>query len=289
MESSAAKSPIVIGGLGGSGTRVVASLLNELDFYIGNYLNEQKDNLWFTFLLRRPRAFHSFKDRKITDTLALFDSIMQNSLPKNYKTKIKLYSIAAEYILNNYAGSQQRFSFPMGCVRSILTNKHEPEPKKWSLKEPNSHLFIEQLQNYYPGMKYILVIRHPLDMAFGNNFLQLYNWGHMFQLPRPSDKNKNELMLKYYDIANSRAIELGQRLLGTNFTVIKLEELCEDKQNKINELLRFLNINATEQKTKGLLQIPESPSTLYRYKNYNWQHLEKQAEEVCQKFGYRIE
>ena len=46
-------SPLVIGGLGGSGTRVIAQLVNDLGFYLGSHLNEPLDNLWFTFFLRR--------------------------------------------------------------------------------------------------------------------------------------------------------------------------------------------------------------------------------------------
>ena len=45
--------PIVaVGGIGGSGTRLIASLLESLDYYIGNDLNISKDNLFFSFLFR---------------------------------------------------------------------------------------------------------------------------------------------------------------------------------------------------------------------------------------------
>lgn len=45
--------PTAIGGLGGSGTRVFAALLQEAGIYIGDCLNEPLDNLWFTVLIKR--------------------------------------------------------------------------------------------------------------------------------------------------------------------------------------------------------------------------------------------
>ncbi len=46
-------SPVAIGGVGGSGTRVVAQLLMKLGFYIGSDLNKANDNLWFVLLFNR--------------------------------------------------------------------------------------------------------------------------------------------------------------------------------------------------------------------------------------------
>ena len=45
--------PVVVGGVGGSGTRVVAQLLIELGFDMGSDLNESLDDLGFTALFKR--------------------------------------------------------------------------------------------------------------------------------------------------------------------------------------------------------------------------------------------
>ncbi|MCW3019543.1 MAG: hypothetical protein JWN10_1851, partial [Solirubrobacterales bacterium] len=49
--------PLVIAGIGGSGTRVAAQLLIELGFYLGEDLNPALDNLTSTFLFKRPRWY----------------------------------------------------------------------------------------------------------------------------------------------------------------------------------------------------------------------------------------
>ena len=46
--------PVAIGGVGGSGTRLIAQLLREAGFYLGGDLNPALDNRWFTLLFKRP-------------------------------------------------------------------------------------------------------------------------------------------------------------------------------------------------------------------------------------------
>ena len=48
---------VSIGGVGGSGTRAVARILELLGYFMGGSLNRSGDNLWFTALLRRPRWY----------------------------------------------------------------------------------------------------------------------------------------------------------------------------------------------------------------------------------------
>ena len=52
--SATVSPPLVIGGLGGSGTRVVADILLAQGWYLGQDLNRAKDNLLFTLLFKRP-------------------------------------------------------------------------------------------------------------------------------------------------------------------------------------------------------------------------------------------
>jgi hypothetical protein len=49
--------PVVIGGLGGSGTRLIAAILQHLEFDMGSDLNRTNDNLAFTLLLKRPELW----------------------------------------------------------------------------------------------------------------------------------------------------------------------------------------------------------------------------------------
>ena len=53
--SSQTQGPVVIGGVGGSGTRVVVEIMRRLGVYTGSDLNKAGDNKWFTLLCKLPR------------------------------------------------------------------------------------------------------------------------------------------------------------------------------------------------------------------------------------------
>jgi len=51
--------PVAIGGVGGSGTRVVAETVNRLGIAFGRDLNGASDNLLYTLLFKRPHWFRA--------------------------------------------------------------------------------------------------------------------------------------------------------------------------------------------------------------------------------------
>ncbi len=68
-DSGVERTPIAVGGIGGSGTRVVAAILKELGIFIGDNLNASNDNLdflgWRDFtLLRCARGSRPQRDRR---------------------------------------------------------------------------------------------------------------------------------------------------------------------------------------------------------------------------------
>jgi len=54
-------SPIIIGGFGGSGTRVIAEILKSCDYNIGIDINKANDDLSFTFFFKTPKIFTNIK------------------------------------------------------------------------------------------------------------------------------------------------------------------------------------------------------------------------------------
>lgn len=279
-----ASSPVVVGGLGGSGTRAVAAILNELDFYIGSYLNPQLDNLWFTFLLRRPASIRSFDSPEIERALKLFDSVMKSYWGKSFKARTQLYELAAEFMMRNYV-KRSRYRFPLNAVVSITHHHYHSSHARWGWKEPNTHLFINTLHKQYPNLKYILVMRHPLDLVYGHNFNQLYNWHHLFKLPKPNKRNERALMLEFYDRAYSRSIRIGNELLGSNFMVVKIEELCSSEKI-FDRLIEFLEVKLEETRYASIKKIPAWQPGFGRYREIkNTVDPEKSAL-VCNKFNY---
>ncbi len=54
--------PVVIGGVGGSGTRLIAQILKDLGYFMGNDLNEANDNLLFPLLFKRIEILSSSEE-----------------------------------------------------------------------------------------------------------------------------------------------------------------------------------------------------------------------------------
>jgi hypothetical protein len=67
-----------VGGIGGSGTRLIAGLLREVGFDIGPDLNESLDNLTFT-LLFKWRAMGDLDDARFADLWRIFEDAMTAS------------------------------------------------------------------------------------------------------------------------------------------------------------------------------------------------------------------
>ena len=72
--------PVVVGGVGGSGTRVVASILMELRYYLGDLRIPSNDNRWFADLFfRRPTCLTSLSGIshvRLFKALELFEKLM---------------------------------------------------------------------------------------------------------------------------------------------------------------------------------------------------------------------
>ncbi len=59
--------PVFVGGVGGSGTRVFAQILQGLGVQLGPCLNDALDNLWFTSLLKRPEWVRRQRASAVSD------------------------------------------------------------------------------------------------------------------------------------------------------------------------------------------------------------------------------
>ena len=67
--------PIAVGGIGGSGTRLIADCLRELDLFIGGDLNPAYDNLWFTLLFKHQDVL-AISDAEFDQRAAVFLTAM---------------------------------------------------------------------------------------------------------------------------------------------------------------------------------------------------------------------
>ncbi len=283
--------PVVIGGMGGSGTRVVAQILIELGYYMGGKLNHANDNLWFTLLFKRPKWYKSKVIRNvqnITLGLQLFSELMTNQIRWNASKILFVSRVIIDIFLGKHT------IVPCGkainILKSILSAQNSLTSVCWGWKEPNSHIFLPYLIDFFPNISYIHVIRHGMDMAFSRNQQQVRNWGWLYGIDFLSDGyNMPRASLDYWIRSTERVINLGSSLLGDRFMIVKLEELCKMPESEIRRLLQFLQIYQLDgDKQSTLAGLPQMPKSVGRYKAKGLQYFSDSQIEGVRKFGYQV-
>jgi hypothetical protein len=293
--------PVVIGGVGGSGTRVVAEIVQHAGFYLGHFLNPPQDNLWFTFLFKRPQWFaHLLQQQAFAELmqhLQLFEHIMTGQFKERPQTLLQLFFAAKDYIAwqahyKAQLGIQLPPENPADFVKSVVFappvdfNAY----RGWGWKEPNSHLFLAHLCAYFPNLRYIHLVRHGLDMAYSENQQQYFNWGPLlFDIPWQSDPQQRPVgSLAYWLHSNQATIETAQQQLGNRFLLLHFEQLCLNPKAELSRLLQFLAVSYTEEELTQLAQLPQLPNSYQRFKQQDLSIFSAQQLAAVEALGYAV-
>ena len=288
--------PVVVGGVGGSGTRVIAAILGDIGYYIGSDLNKALDNLWFTLLFKRPRWFHrqSNLQDEVNKGLSLFEKIMLRERGLTSGDYRFLASALWEIMRygHDHLGSGWGM-WPLKRIQTILMHGRQAVASYvgWGWKEPNTHIFLEYLARYFTDMKYVFVIRHGLDMALSKNQAQLYNWGSLFGVQQPaSAQTIPALSLEYWIKANQRAIAIGKELLRERFYVVNFDQLQKSPEEEVEKLLTFLARDVHDglriHRLSKRIPLPEYPA---RYQKSDLSCFPAHYLDEVRKLGFEIE
>jgi len=243
--------PIVfIGGLGGSGTRIYAELLSHIGYDLGENINEQNDNLLFTTLMKDPDWFETAKENDKIFRLEIFKKLISGSkLTRKEASTWEECKVKNDFYSKHLKVSTQMIG------------------KKLVIKEPNSHLFLNEIKTCFSNSKYILVMRHGLDMAFSKNLQQLHNWGNLIFNIDIKEGSSYYSQLKYWIEMNSRAISIGKDSFKSDFLISHFDKLFIDQKFELNKLVNFLNEKVSKTTQNNLKKSILKPSSLGRYIN----------------------
>ena len=107
-------------------------------------------------------------------------------------------------------------------------------------------------------------------MAYSSNQSQLYNWGAMFGIPAyDTSIPLPRRSLKYWIEANTKAIAVGQKLLGKRFLVINFNALCTNPRHEIKSIMDFLGLDTQCVNMDKLERLPQFPQSAGRYKKHD--------------------
>ena len=136
--------PTVIGGVGGSGTRLVAQMLQQQGVRFGGEMNDSLDNLWFSLLSVRRTIFLK-SPQEIQQLVWLFINAMRDRLPIP-KDLLALIDGAARYdrgpALRKSVLQAARHFIMQG---SLPSNEHP----LWGWKQPNTHVLVPLRSMYF--------------------------------------------------------------------------------------------------------------------------------------------
>jgi hypothetical protein len=261
--------PVVIGGVGGSGTRVVAEILQHLGVYMGADINPACDNWWFTMLGKLPRWDLSAAlepDSPTMHSFGVIEKAMTGRLRPN-RTERRLIADIRHRCLD----VQQRDPLPDdrspewldARTRSLLGSRRIDRTSAaiWGWKEPNSQLFVPHLHRYFGGrLRYIQVVRNGLHMAYSKNQHQVRRWGPEFGVHVQSERPTPQESLDYWIRSNESAILHGNEMPSGHFMILRYDELCAAPRAGVEEIIAFLGLDAPEDVVEEAASLPRMPN-----------------------------
>jgi hypothetical protein len=177
--------PVVIGGTGGSGTRLVARLLREMGLALGSHVNPAEDAL----------AFVPVYDRYV-------NAYLQN-------------------------GTVDEPQFEADLLRAIHAHLDPAGLRVWGWKNPRSIYLLPLLDRLVPGLRFVHVIRHGLDMALSSNQNQLMFHGDAAIGAESRDLPAETRAALLWQRVNEAAADHGSAMPGRYF-LVRYEDVCAE-------------------------------------------------------------
>ncbi len=247
---------IAIGGVGGSGTRVIAACLECMGFYLGSDLNGAKDNLWFTLLFKRKEIIR-VSDAEFRQLVGVFCDAM------HARRMDSPLAIAMVNSLASRAREQHSVDWLTMRAVSLLGESGKATRRLIAWKEPNTHIVLDRLLHHIPDLRYIHVVRNGLDMAFSPNQNQTRLWGpSLTGQPFSSDPSYS---LRYWRRAHERVFATGQAM-ENRFLAVNFDKFCASPAQGISEIARFCGVAIGKETLRTTSTIVRPPPSLGRFR-----------------------
>jgi len=264
---ASADGPVVVGGVGGSGTRVVAGMLRDLRVYTGSDLSAAGDNLWFTLLCKLPRWELEGPAAESEDLARSFETLeraMTGRLTPERDDREWIDGVVTR-CTTWWQTDRLPDDEPPEWLRaraSSLRRSRRRIPSRtslWGWKEPNSHVLLPSLQQHFGDrLRYVHVIRNGLNMAYSRNQSQAQRWGAQYGIPSARPPGP-VAALDYWLEANSVAIARGRAMPSASFLLLNYDELCTTPLEGVGRLVDFVGLHPSGQVVRRLVDIPREP------------------------------
>ena len=215
--------PLIIGGSGGSGTRVVALLCALAGYDMGSNLNEACDAMDFVSFYDTWINRYSFNKGDMS--------------PEHYQSMENEFS----RLLNDFrAASGDGASF-------------------WGWKNPRSMLMLPFFDDYFNGnMKFIHVIRDGRDMAFSKNQQQFRKHGEELAPQNFVGLSNEARSIHFWGQTNMLAASYGENLMADRYFRVRFEDLCLGHGETLEALSQFIDRSFSKVELHRVVLPPKS-------------------------------
>jgi hypothetical protein len=249
VSEAALSGPYVIGATGGSGTRVIASIVRSAGMFIGTDLNDYEDAV----------DFGRYSDRWINRYVAA-----GQDPPPDVRTAMvaELQEVVARHCSTMPA-----------------------EATCWGWKEPRSIYLLPFLDQEHPALRFLHVVRDGRDMAFSSNQQQLMKHGSVVLERRVSWRRPIRSIALWNDV-NLMAADFGERVLGERYKLVRFEDLCAEPAHSVEGIYRFFGLEGDVSAAAGEVKPPGGLGRWRDRRKGLVQALERHAEPALRRFGY---
>jgi len=246
--------PLVIGATGGSGTRVVARIVRRAGHFIGTNLNASEDSMEF------PELYDRWINRYVLRAIAPLCLEEEGLLLRDFTACIERH-------------------------RSTMPAKSGP----WGWKEPRSIYFLPFLDEHWPELKFIHVVRDGRDMAFSANQNQPRKHGPAVLQQELQDAPQPVRSALLWARINCEAASYGEARMPDRYVRVRYESLCSDPRSTITGILRFLGVEDTRPDDEMLREVAP-PASIGRWRKMGEPSIVHSiysvARDALQRFGY---
>jgi len=234
--------PVVVGAVGGSGTRVVGGWLREAGVQLGGPANQAGDAL-------------------------------------------RLRPLFLSHVVPYWREALDADAFRRDLGRLLADHRRSMDPSRpWGWKNPGSLYLLPLLDRALPGMRFIHVVRHGLDMALSDNRNPLRKYGDAVVGSGWRDLPPPLAAARLWARANARAADYG-RAMGRRYHRLRYEDLCDDPGRVFGELAAFLDLPAPAGDWDALVR--PAPPRRHALDPALRRRIEGEIGPVLERFGYR--
>ena len=244
--------PVIVGAVGGSGTRVVTRLIRSAGVFMGSRLNEAEDS---------------------EPVMAFYDEWLRPYLEGG-----------GELPPGDRRAAEARFR---EALREHLAG--HGGSRAWGVKVPRNILALPLWHDRFPGLRFVHVVRNGLDMAYSEDRNQLRMFGDLILSREEQQRIDPVRESAYWRRVNLEAAAFGESQLRGLYLRLRFEDVCADPTGAYARLCEFLELSKPATRPRRATRSIAAPATIDRWMEHPEHEVAEvvsAGRQALERFGY---